>query len=108
MAAEAEAQVGRIRSHKISYVNSFTTCDDSTLPFALASRKSLDALSSPRQAHVRQLRGKPIQPGQPLLFDAKPTRRKARAPGPLQPSDETGPAAPQTCLSYELQNGASQ
>ncbi len=40
------AQVGRIRSHKISYVNSFTTCDDSTLPFALASRKSLDALSS--------------------------------------------------------------
>ncbi len=33
-------------SHKISYVNSFTTCDDSTLPFALASRKSLDALSS--------------------------------------------------------------
>ncbi len=39
-------QVGRIRSHKISYVNSFTTCDDSTLPFALASRKSLDALSS--------------------------------------------------------------
>ena len=66
------------------------------------------AVDRPRQAHVRQLRGKPIQPGQPLLFDAKPTRRKARAPGPSQPSDETGPAAPQTCLSYKLQNGASQ